>query len=212
MIKRILPLLIGLSLVAAQRAPSAEQKPSDKQGEQRGGSENVPVWRALLPGGTYIIAQDAINSISSHEYILDATARVTEVNISTSGSMQARFYFIEPFIPQLPVGQAAVDRATDAAAAAAAAASAAVGDDAIWMKVGKTYPTTTHAGTVEYRLESKEELAKLFQSLERAWSTGRSETFRSGAVASGRGQSNRGNRRERQNPDPAASDAAGGNP
>jgi len=39
--------------------------------------------------------------------------------------------------------------------------------------VTKTYPTTTHAHTIEYRLESREALERLFNNVTRAWSNGR---------------------------------------
>ena len=51
-------------------------------------------------------------------------------------------------------------------------------NDAPWQKVIKTYPTTTHAHTVEYRLASKSDLQNLRQSLEQAWTTGRGANFK----------------------------------
>ena len=57
-------------------------------------------------------------------------------------------------------------RATDAAISQA-------GDEPVWQKVVKNYPTTTHAHTVEYRLSSKANLQQLYSSLEQAWTTGK---------------------------------------
>jgi hypothetical protein len=43
------------------------------------------------------------------------------------------------------------------------------GVEQVWKKVVKNYPTTTHAHTVEYRLDSLEQVSKLEKSLEDAW-------------------------------------------
>lgn len=132
-------------------------------------------WRAELPGGTYMVALPAIASISSHEYLVDGASRVTEVTVDTMGSVQARFYFIEPNIPQAPggIGQSALNFAQEKAAEALDR----TGTD-VWKKVVKKYPEATHAHTVEYRLDSKETLTKLFKSLETSWREGRGRTFK----------------------------------
>lgn len=141
--------------------------------------DTITYWKADLPGGTYVVAHDSINAVSSQEYLLDGAARVTEVNVSTSGVFQPRFYFIEAVNLPGGVGEAAT-RAFDAAQAAA---QRIIPGDAIWSKVVKEYPTTTHAGTVEYRLESKAQLQALYQSLEQSWIQGRSEVFSPGGTS-----------------------------
>jgi hypothetical protein len=138
-------------------------------------------WRCELPGGVYLIALRNIASISSHEYVVDAVARVTEVTIATNGSVEARFYYLEPL---------------SANAASSSAPTATLGtlqqlqqkvQDAVtsrspveppWQKVMKNYPTTTHAHTVEYRLDSKQDLQSLYQNLEQAWTTNRGYNFK----------------------------------
>ncbi len=55
--------------------------------------------------------------------------------------------------------------------------------DPIWAKVIKEYPTTTHAGTIEYRLETKAQLEALYQSLESSWIAGRSDVFTSAGTS-----------------------------
>ncbi|GEM_PF-1120773 len=139
--------------------------------------ETITYWKAELPGGTFIVAHDSVNGVSSQEYVLDGAARVTEVNISTSGVMQPRFYYIEPLTPNVPThaGQGAADRAKSALEEAA---SKLLPGDPVWAKVIKTYPTTTHAGTIEYRIETKQQLENLYKSLESSWIAGRSEIFR----------------------------------
>ena len=64
----------------------------------------IAMWRATLPGGTYSVALRSIVSVSSHEYVVDGAARVTEVNIDTAGSALVRFYFIEPNTVNAPAG------------------------------------------------------------------------------------------------------------
>jgi hypothetical protein len=43
--------------------------------------------------------------------------------------------------------------------------------------VQKTYPDTTHARTVEFRLLSRGELKALYGSVYTAWDTGKGRTF-----------------------------------
>jgi hypothetical protein len=136
-----------------------------------------PVWRCELPGGIYEVLLRAIVSVSSHEYIVDGTARVTEVNIDTNGSLAVRFYYLEPITATSPfgIGQATLDKAQELAKEALDRS----GQGDIWKRVMKNYPTTTHARTVEYRIESKAELQKLFESAETAFRFGRNTTFKS---------------------------------
>lgn len=124
----------------------------------------MPIFRAQLPGGIYEVAVRNIVSVSSHEYLVDGAVRVVEMNIDTLGSVLARFYFIEPNKPNIPVGAAAVDKAQELLKEAVEK----TGQDA-WKKVVKNYPTTTHARTVEYRLQTREDLNRLFEAAEEAF-------------------------------------------
>jgi hypothetical protein len=135
-----------------------------------------PLWKCELPGGIYEVALRNIVSVSSHDYVVDNVARVTEVNVDTTGSMVVRFYYLEPVKPAPPsgIGQSALDRVQDLAKEAAGR----VGVDQVWQKVTKNYPTTTHAHTIEYRLENKDQLTKLFTSVELAWRTGQPALFK----------------------------------
>jgi hypothetical protein len=128
------------------------------------------LWTATLPGGTYQVLVSAILSVSSHEYVVDGAARVTEVNIDTSGQLAVRFYYIEPAVTAGPggIGAATLGKVqsilTDAADRS--------GSDA-WKKVVKSYPTTTHARTIEYRVGSKESLTQIFTSAANSQATGK---------------------------------------
>lgn len=132
-------------------------------------------WRAKLPGGEYIVRLDTIRSLSSHEYVVEGVAKVTEVNIATDSSALARFYVLEPLVPQAPggIGQSALNLLQEKAQEAVSRAGAG---DAL-HRVVKNYPAATHAHTIEYRLGDLGQLRKLYQDIERAWTTGRGGTF-----------------------------------
>lgn len=128
------------------------------------------LWRCTLPGGTYQVLVSAILSVSTHEYVVDGAARVTEVNLDTSGQLAVRFYYIEPAVTAGPggIGAATLGKVqsilTDAAERS--------GSDS-WKKVVKSYPVTTHARTVEYRVGSKDSLTKIFSSASKSQATGK---------------------------------------
>ena len=157
----------------AQRAtPAANAAPS-------AGTTSRPdaLWRCELPGGVYLVALRSIVSISSHEYVVDGLARVTEVNVATASSVEARFYFLEPLPASASsTGPGATLQALQQHVQELSASHPEV--EAVWQKVVKNYPTTTHAHTVEYRLNSKADLQSLYDSLELSWTTGKGVNFK----------------------------------
>lgn len=161
--------LRSLLLLAALGATSlAQTTPPAAPPTPTGDRAVIKIFRAKLPGGTYEVAVGAIIAVASHEYLVDGIARVTEVNIDTAGSLLARFYFLEPVTPTTPlgIGSAAVETTQRLLKEAAEK----TGQD-VWKKVIKNYPTTTHARTVEYRVESLEQLNKIYESAESAFRT-----------------------------------------
>ncbi|CAN5700531.1 hypothetical protein BH20VER1_BH20VER1_11730 [soil metagenome] len=132
--------------------------------------DRQPVWRCELPGGVAEVAVRSIVSVSSHEYVVDAVSRVVEVNIDTLGHMALRFYYIEPQTPAAPTGagQSAFDRARELAKDL----SGRTGMDATLRRAAKNYPTTTHSHTIEYRLESEEQLQRILASASAAFRSG----------------------------------------
>jgi hypothetical protein len=134
----------------------------------------MPMWRANLPGGSYSVALRSIVSVSTHEYIVDNAARVTEVNIDTTGAALVRFYYLEPNTPVLPsnIGAATIEKAQQLFQEGAERSN-----QEVWKKVSKSYPTTTHARTIEYRLASKDALTKLFESAETAFRLNKNTVF-----------------------------------
>ncbi|HVE15794.1 MAG TPA: hypothetical protein VNB29_03615 [Chthoniobacterales bacterium] len=168
------------SLVAQQRN---QNQPNNQGGQPQ--PQSFPLWKAELPGGTYIVARNAINAVSSQEYVLDGVARVTEVNISTAGGIfQPRFYYLEMIATGAAANVPGAAAATDPVqpAAQSAADNAVPPEQQPWAKVVKNYPTTTHAGTIEFRMNTKEELQALFDSVERVWLTGKSEVYTPGGT------------------------------
>jgi hypothetical protein len=157
--KSLIAALFVVPLVAlGQATPSPTPWPS-----------RTPMWRCDLPGGTYEVAIRNIISVSIHDYVVDGVARVTEMNIETPGTTEARFYYLEPITPSSPIaeGQSALDKVQELATEAAGRLSP--GEEPPWEKVVKSYPTTTHAHTVEYRLDTKDDLQNLFNSAEQAF-------------------------------------------
>ncbi|MEO5719688.1 MAG: hypothetical protein ABIR29_14105 [Chthoniobacterales bacterium] len=167
--KRLLFLLFILASATA-RAQTPSPSPSATP------VPRLPYWRCELPGGTYEVAIRSIVSVSSHQYIVDGAARVNEVNVDTAGNMAVRFYYIEPTAAKSPlgVGQSAVDRVSELAKEA----GQRVGADQVWERVVKTYPTTTHAHSIEYRVESEEQLKQIFSSAQEAFESGVTATFK----------------------------------
>ena len=133
------------------------------------------LWRCELPGGVYLVALRSVVSVSSHEFVVDGAARVTEVTVATTSTVEARFYYLEPLTTNTPVSSALEQLQQHVQDLSAAHVGA---NDAPWQKVVKTYPTTTHAHTVEYRLASKSDLQSLRQSIEQAWTTGKGANFK----------------------------------
>ena len=150
-------------------------KSDDKAGEEESGNANETddhkrFWQANLPGGQYMVAIDRIASISMHEYLLDGQLIVNEVVVDTNGRGLARFYHVKTVAEDSPSattrrvvekGQELIDRAGQKA-----------GTD-IHEMVQKNYPTTSHAGMVEFRLLDIRDLNSIYKSLKNAWETGK---------------------------------------
>lgn len=190
---KVFPLALALALVGsvlplAAQSPSDEETPSPSPsatpGRERPAADGREAaeptfWKAELPGGNFLVAHAAIQAVATQQYILDGAARVVEVNVITTGPFQPRFYFVEPLpasalAPAVPGAATAIARAE---ATAQTLAARVVPGDPPWARVAKSYPTTTHAGTIEFRLETREQLDQLFESAERSWTSRQSEVF-----------------------------------
>jgi hypothetical protein len=169
-------LLLALAAIALAQGksgtptatPSTTATPTPAPTATANATRNL--WTCTLPGGTYQVLVSAILSVSTHEYVVDGAARVTEVNLDTAGQFAVRFYYIEPAVTAGPggIGAATLGKVqgilTDAAERS--------GSDA-WKKVVKSYPVTTHARTIEFRVSSKDSLVKIFTSAANSQATGK---------------------------------------
>ena len=135
-------------------------------------------WEIELQGGKFLVRLDTISSVSKHQYVVDGVARVHEVTLDTTGTQTARFYYIEAVTEGSPlaIGKNAIDRLKSVAQGA----TDRTGTSEVWTQVIKNYPTTTHARTAEFRVESVDILDKIYQHLHRVW-----------AEEKGRGKSNK---------------------
>ena len=160
-------MLLPLILLALATTTTSAQTPSATPTPTLSGK--IPLWICVTPAGQYEVALRSMVSVSSCEYIVDAVARVNEVNIDTTGNMAVRFYYIEPMTPNSPIGlgQSTINKAQELLTEAADR----TGQDEVWKKVMKNYPTTTHSHTIEYRVDSQDDLNKIFASAEQAFRT-----------------------------------------
>lgn len=184
--KFLLPVIL-LTLVILSATPALAQRGGNNNNNNNNPSASatptgtrVPLWICNSPGGTYEVALRSIVSVSTCEYIANGAAHVTEVNIDTQGNMAVRFYFIEPVTVNAPggVGQSAIDKAQEITQELQDRS----GQD-VWDKVVKDYPTTTHMHTVEYRVDTKDDLMKIFTSAEAAFRTFTPDTVSVGATS-----------------------------
>lgn len=135
-----------------------------------------PFWQAAFgSGGHYMVRLDRIASISRHRYILDGGILVDEVTVDTSGQALARFYHLEP--ATAGIDNDSVRRIADRAGEIVNQAASRSGSG-LHNMVAKTYPGTTHAKSIEYRLASKAEVDALYASLRRAWESGEGRSLK----------------------------------
>ena len=136
---------------------------------------NIRRWQCTLPGGEYAVGLGSITSVSKHSYVLDGTLLVTEVTVDTTGTALARFYYIEPITKDTAFN--ALDRIQKRAEQLRQRGQQRSGTKADEM-AQKSYPTTTHARTIEFRIMNEVELNALYRSLYQAWISGKGRTFR----------------------------------
>mgnify|MGYP001275415643 FL=1 len=131
-------------------------------------------WECSLPGGEYSVNLGVITSVSKHSYVLDGTLLVTEATVDTTGTALARFYYIEPITKDTTFN--ALARIQKRAEELRNRGQSRTGTKADEM-AQKSYPTTTHARTIEFRIMNEVELNALYRSLYQAWTSGKGRTF-----------------------------------
>jgi hypothetical protein len=165
------PLLTAL-LITFSIPAYAQQDPDGGNEAPNVSEDDGPrrFWQANLPNGHYMVALDRIATISMHEYLLDGGLVVTEVTVDTVGRALARFYHIAPLSDA--AGRDEVSRVVDRGRELLDRAGQKAGTDAHNM-AQKAYPTTTHAGTIEYRILDQRDLDALYNSLKKSWESGK---------------------------------------
>lgn len=165
--------LVALSASIMSIAPTSAQTPQQPGTPDTGVTDTAarnPFWQASLGGGHYMVRLDRIASISRHRYLLDGAVIVDEVTVDTAGQALARFYHLTPVSDA--VGNESVQRIAGRGREILEQATGRANTDVQNMVV-KKYPDTTHARTIEYRVESAEQLTALYNSLRTAWESGR---------------------------------------
>ena len=184
----LLALALPLSPLSAQtfptrpNSPNQQEKDDEKEEADKKALEGVNDdenkkrrWEASLTAGEYSVSLGTITAISKHSYVLDGTLLVTEVTIDTTGTSLARFYYMEPITKDTNFN--ALERIQKRAEELRKRSQKRSGTKADEM-AQKSYPTTTHARTIEFRIMSEVELNALYSSLYRSWDTGKGRTFR----------------------------------
>jgi hypothetical protein len=164
-IKGFLPILTAVVILPA--AVLAQE--SGDTGVTETATRN-PFWQvSFCCKGHYMVRLDRIASVSRHRYVLDGKVIVDEVTVDTNGQALARFYYLEPITDS--TNNDSIRRITERGREIVDQAATLAGSE-IHNMVAKTYPGTTHAKTIEYRLTSKDRLEALYASLRRAWESG----------------------------------------
>ena len=86
----LLSLLGTIAALAQTSAPATPASPNQEEVTRDG------LWDGQLNGGSYLVRCTQILALSKHEYVVDAAARVVEVNLTMNSNMTVRFYFLEP--------------------------------------------------------------------------------------------------------------------
>lgn len=135
-------------------------------------------WACNVTDGSYLVALNRITSISRHRYVLDAAVVVDELVVDTSGHSLVRFYFISPVTDEMRGSGLAtsasrlMERSKEVLNQGAERAGTRLQE-----MVQKTYPHTTHANQVEFRVQSAAALGAIQASVTNSWETGRGRTI-----------------------------------
>ncbi|MBJ06915.1 MAG: hypothetical protein CMO40_07345 [Verrucomicrobiaceae bacterium] len=167
-------LLSQLALAQDSADPDANSTGQDPEKTYNDSVGNKGFWQGTLPGGSYLVALSRITSISKHSYLLEGNVIVTEVTIDTVGDTTMRVYQITPAAQYgtLATGRKIVERGQDLLDRAGQRTGADITN-----MVQKQYPSTTHAKTIEFRVQDLGTLEALHRSATSAWSSGKGRKF-----------------------------------
>ncbi|MCW1926486.1 hypothetical protein OKA05_28300 [Luteolibacter arcticus] len=168
-------LLLATPSYAQQPAPGGggseeNQGDDDEKSKAEESDDHKRFWQASVPGGHYMVAIDRIASISMHEYLLDGQLVVNELVVDTNGRGLARFYHVVTVAENSASGTAR--RVVEKGSELLDRAGQKAGTDVHEM-AQKNYPTTSHAGMIEYRILDLRDLNAIYKSVKNAWETGK---------------------------------------
>ncbi len=166
-----LPLLLSsaLCLFLVPALPAQTNSPTDSS------EKLLDFWEFLHPGGTALVSLAEITAIDVHSYLIEGGFRVWELNVCDKSSFALRIYSVEKLEPSDAV--AGIKSATRKAEEAAEKIASKITDDEPWKKVVKDYPTTTHAKTVEFRVDKKETVLEIYKHVRQSWVSKRGGRF-----------------------------------
>ena len=165
-------LLASVAIGFSQEGAQADNADPAKEASDERGRKDI--WEANLRGGNYVVKLSGINSVSRHEYVLDGALVVDEVTIDTAGQALAGFYFFEPV--SMEVAGSTTGELNRRAMELIEKGAEKTGTKVHEM-VSKVYPATTHAKSIEYRIFTKSELDRLWQSGRVSGIEGRGRVF-----------------------------------
>ena len=155
---------------STQSGDDEEEQNEDEKSKAEESDANRRFWQASIPGGHYMVALSSITAISMHQYVLDTQLLVTEMVIDTNGRSLARFYYVTSVAEDS--GSASAARVVQKGRELLDRAGQRAGTNALDL-AQKNYPTTSHAGMVEFRLLDLRDLNALYKSVQSAWETGK---------------------------------------
>ncbi len=137
---------------------------------------NVPGAGYLVvttAGGEWICDRRDVMSVSCHTYELAGSVRVWEVTVSERSSNTLRFYCTKPIeVDEVQTGSPSeegaggkLDTLTGQSTTAPASLPTGNSKDTLRVPVRKSYPETTHAHTIEFRVKDLEELDSIYAYL-----------------------------------------------
>ena len=166
-----LPIILSfaLCLCLSPTLPAQTNSPTDSS------EKLLDFWEFLHPGGTALVSLAEITAIDVHSYLIEGGFRVWELNVCDKSAFALRIYSVEKL--EATDSVASLKSASRKAEETAEKAAEKLGAEDPWQKVVKDYPTTTHAKTVEFRVDKKETVLEIYKHVRQSWVTKRGGRF-----------------------------------
>lgn len=144
-----------LPLFFVTQAPGAEEQPDPK----------LPLWQASLDDSSMVtIAVSQLVSVTMHPYLLNGENLVTEVTIDTTGNNTIRFYYVHPEEDKLDLMNPE-KTVKNAKKKILRRPSQPKANSIASVK----FPEGAYAHSIEYQVNSLDDLEKIYQSLISVW-------------------------------------------